>query len=1175
MGKGQVVPVDRLVDALWPDTPTRRALASLHPCLSHLRRVLEPGRPPRSASELLVSLPPGYAVRLPVEAVDAWRFEAAVREARNAPPAAAHRRLTEALGWWRGPAYQEWADQDWAVTEIARLRELRAVAGESAVATGLRAGLPAEVLPTAEELVHADPLREEGWRLLALAQWATGRQADALLTLRRAAAVIAEELGLDPGPRLAELEQAVLNGRFDVLRRDVPEQLDVSPAPAPVPVARAAVVPRPRAALETGRGAATTLAVPDARGPLDTLPGAAPHTPPPAGPDPARLVGRAEQTALLAAALEGARSGAGGTAVLLRGEAGIGKSALLEWTAGRAERAGFTVLRAVGSEAEREYAFSGLHQVLWPLLERTHDLPPHQREVLEHALGVRPGAPPGGLTVGAAALALLAAAARARPLLVLVDDLHWVDSSSVAVFAFLHRRVAALPVVIASASRPEDSTVEAWSMQPVEVGALSSAEAGELLELRHPGLAAVAAARLLADAGGNPLALVELPRQLRPGQLRGIDPLPDHLPLGQRLDRLFGDRLAGLTPAAERVLLLAALAGSGTAEGTASWLRAAAGEDAESVLETLEATGLARLDPVGRLAFRHPLVRRGVISRASGPRRREAHRLLAGCLAADDPRRLVHEAGAALLPDADLAARLQEAGHRLVRRGGDAEAALLLDRSAALTADPADRARRLTWAAVAAARGGQLRHTARLVEEIGRGPVPADIAPLFSYAVVYVDQSHRVEFGSSVELLPGPVEALTRPGAESFGGLAEQAYFKLLLAAVYTGDARAWQVLQDHRPHVSPLARLCHRAWSDPARTAHGVPGLLTALLDGLDRGQEAGAAWLLLWTAAAVDAADGPLRRRFAAQHGYATRGSVAKAEVYRAYLRGRWDEAPGCLHEAEAAEELGYHCNALLFRHYHAHFLAGRGDEAGLHAAEERIRPVATRAGMRFVTDQLDHLRALAALAHGRDEEAYHRLTSLMRPGELPPGLPWFHLPFLDLVEAAVRTGRRAEAAAHVAAGEAARIGEISAHHAFLLAAAAALAADDRQADARFAAAYAVPGARGWVFPYARLRLADGLRLRALGRPGAGEALREARRAFEELGAEPWARRCADQTGGGIPRQAGGPGAGEPFRRPPTGQELRVARPAATGLGTVGPAGRFAGQPSVVRGAAQPGAC
>ncbi|WP_395297529.1 BTAD domain-containing putative transcriptional regulator [Kitasatospora hibisci] len=171
MGRGQVVPVDRLVDVLWPDTPTRRALASLHPCLSHLRRVLEPGRPPRSASELLVSLPPGYAVRLPVQAVDAWRFEAAVLEARNAPPADAHRRLTEALGWWRGPAYQEWADQEWAVTEVARLGELRSVAGESAVASGLRAGLPAEVLPAAAELVHTDPLREEGWRLLALAQW--------------------------------------------------------------------------------------------------------------------------------------------------------------------------------------------------------------------------------------------------------------------------------------------------------------------------------------------------------------------------------------------------------------------------------------------------------------------------------------------------------------------------------------------------------------------------------------------------------------------------------------------------------------------------------------------------------------------------------------------------------------------------------------------------------------------------------------------------------------------------------------------------------------------------------------------------------------------------------------------------------------------------------------------
>ncbi|MFD0276386.1 AAA family ATPase [Kitasatospora sp. NPDC127111] len=883
------------------------------------------------------------------------------------------------------------------------------------------------------------------------------------------------------------------------------------------------------------------------------------------GPETTRLVGRGEQTALLAAALEGARTGAGGAAVLLRGEAGIGKTALLDWTADRAAEAGFTVLRAVGSEVEREYAFSGLHQVLWPLLERSHDLPPHQRDVLEHALGIRPGSPPGGFTVGASALALLASAARGGPLLLLVDDLHWVDSSSITVFAFLHRRIAALPVVIVSASRPEESAAEAWSMHPVEVGALSSAEAGTLLDLRHPGLAATTAARLLDEAGGNPLALVELPRQLGRGQLRGIVPLPDQLPLGSRLERLFADRLAGLTPTAERVLLLAALAGPCTVEGTASWLRAVAGDDAESVLETLEATGLAWLDSAGRLVFRHPLVRRAVISRASGPRQRAAHRQLAEGLAADDPRRLVHEASAALLADEDLAARLQDAGHRLVRRGGDAEAALLLDRSAALTADPADRARRLTWAAVAAARGGQLRHTARLVEEIARGPVPDDIAPLFSYAVVYVDQSHRVAFESSVELLPGTIDALARPGAETFGGLAEQAYFKLLLAAVYTGDPRAWQVLADHRPQVSPLARLCHRAWSDPARTAHGVPGLLTALLDGLDRGQEAGAAWLLLWTAAAVDAADGPLRRRFAGQHGYATRGSVAKAEVYRGYLRGRWDEAATCLHEAEAAEELGYHCNALLFRHYHAHFLAGRGDEAGLRAADARVRPVAARAGMRFVTDQLDHLHALAALAHGRDEEAYQGLVALMPPGELPAGLPWFHLPFLDLVEAAVRTGRRAEAAAHVAAGQAARMDEISGHHAFLLAAAAALAADGPDADALFDAAYAVPGARRWVFPFARLRLAHGLRLRAAGRREAEAVLHEARRAFEGLGAGPWAARCAARPGaaGAVP---GVPSADGARRRPLTGQEVRIARLAAAGLATAGIAERLGVDPGAV---------
>ncbi|MER6350234.1 BREX system ATP-binding domain-containing protein [Streptomyces sp. NPDC001532] len=866
--------------------------------------------------------------------------------------------------------------------------------------------------------------------------------------------------------------------------------------------------------------------------------------------DSKELVGRHRETAVLLRALDEASAPDGtgsGSAALLRGEAGIGKTALLDWTDRRARERGFTVLRAVGSEAEAELAFGALHQVLRPLMARSDALPARQRQALEAALGLHETpSPDGGFLVGAAALTLLAEAMRDRPLLVLLDDLQWVDSSSSEVFAFLYRRTTRLPLVVVSAGRPDGTAVDGWPTRPVEVAALGRGEAALLLRRTHPALGESAAERVLREAAGNPLALLELPLRLGPEQVSGVAPLPEQFALGPRLERLFADRLAALPAAAERVLLLVALGGGTAAWDVGRWLRGSGAGRVEDVLHPIEASGLARLDAVGRLVFRHPLVRSAVVARASGERQCAAHRELAAALPVDDPRRLVHEAAAGQGPDEELAARLERAGRRLSRRGGDAEAASLLDRAAALSADPLARARRLTWAAVMGARGGRLPYTAKLLDELKRGPVPSDVAPLFAYATVYVDQSHRIDFESSFTLLPGVLDALADTGAEAFGGLAEQAFFKLLLASVYTDDPRGWAALAAHRERMSPLARLCLRAWSDPARTAHGVGDELRATVRELDGQQEAGAAWLLLWTAASVDMADATMWRRFTEQHAYATQGTIAKAKGYQDYVEGRWEQADVCRREAAAADALGYHCNALMFRHHHAHFLAGRGDEAGLRAVEERIGPVARRARMTFVTDHLAHLRGLAALAHGRAEDAYARFAALTPPGVLPPGLPWFHLPFFDFVDAAARTGRYPQARAHVAAARAARMADISPHHAFLLAAASALAATDEDAEPRFRAAYAVPEAERWVFEAARLRLAHGAWLRRHQRPGARQVLGEAHRAFRSLRAAPWAAQAEEEL-----RAAGHAVAGPAGRRGLlTAQELRIAHLAADGL-------------------------
>ncbi|MEV1076967.1 BREX system ATP-binding domain-containing protein [Streptomyces sp. NPDC050211] len=858
------------------------------------------------------------------------------------------------------------------------------------------------------------------------------------------------------------------------------------------------------------------------------------------------LVGRRRETALLRHALDQASAGAG-SAVVLRGEAGIGKTALLDWTAVQARGHGFTVLRAVGSEAEADLAFGALHQVLRPLMEGSGALPTRQRQALESALGLQETATPGGgFLVGAATLTLLAETMQEHPLLILLDDLQWVDSSSNAVFAFLHRRMSGLPVAIVSAGRPDGAAADGWPTHPVDVGALAPEDAAQVLHGRHPALGDSAAERLLEEAAGNPLALLELPLQLSPDQLRGILPLPEQFPLGHRLERLFADRLASLPAEAGRVLLLVALGGGTAAWDVGNWLRDEDGDRVEDVLHHIESSGLAQPDSVGRLAFRHPLVRSAVVAGASGQRQRDAHRELAEALPAQAPRRLMHEAAATLLPDEGLAGRLEEAGRRLSLRGGDAEAASLLDRAAALSPDPLSRARRLTWAAVMGARGGRLPYTAKLLDELKRGPVPSDVAHLFAYATVYVDQSHRIDFESSFTLLPQILDTLTEPGTDSFEGLAEQAYFKLLLASAYTDDPRGWAALAKHRERVSPLARLCLRAWSDPARTAHGVGAELQTLAQDLSGEREAGAAWLLLWTASSVDMADAAMRRRFTEQHTYATQGTIAKAKGHQDYVEGHWEQADSCRREAGAAEALGYHCNALMFRHHYAHFLAGRGDEAGLLEIERLIEPVARRARMKLVTDRLAHLRGLVALGHSRHEEAYTRLAALTPPGVLPSGLPWFHLPFFDFVDAAMRTGRYTEARAHIAAARAARMEDISPHHAFLLAAASALAEPDDDAEELYRVALAVPDAERWVFESARLRLAHGGWLRRHRRAAARHVLGEAHRAFRALHAAPWAEQAEHElraAGHAVAASTGG-------RDLLTAQEFRIAHLAADGL-------------------------
>ncbi|MEW2564757.1 BTAD domain-containing putative transcriptional regulator [Streptomyces griseorubiginosus] len=317
--RGAVVSVDRMADQLWRGRPPARATVSLQTYVSNLRRLLEPERPPRAPATVLVSSPPGYALRLPEDAVDAWLFGARVERARRAPAAQVRESLTEALGWWQGPAFQEHGDEAWAVPEVARLGSLRAEARELAVAAGLFTGHVAEVTPAAEAMVRERPLREEGWRLLALAHWAADRRGDALTALRRARRTLRDELGCDLSPALAELQRAILTQRVEVLRAAVPER---GPAGA-----------------ERAWGARESTRVVSEPGGVSAE--LAPGTPQrPVGQD--LFVGRVDELRALGSAARAARQGGG--LVLVTGEAGAGKSALLGRFAGRLREEGWTVV---------------------------------------------------------------------------------------------------------------------------------------------------------------------------------------------------------------------------------------------------------------------------------------------------------------------------------------------------------------------------------------------------------------------------------------------------------------------------------------------------------------------------------------------------------------------------------------------------------------------------------------------------------------------------------------------------------------------------------------------------------------------------------------------------------------------------------------------------------------
>jgi DNA-binding CsgD family transcriptional regulator len=541
-----------------------------------------------------------------------------------------------------------------------------------------------------------------------------------------------------------------------------------------------------------------------------------------AGAQTERLLGRQRQQAVFERLLEAAREGHGGVLVV-HGDPGVGKTALLEYALETAND--FRVVRTSGAEGELELDYAALQQLCSPLLALIERLPDPQRDALDVAFGLSAGQAPSPFLVGLAVLGLLSEAAEQQPLLCMIDDAQWLDDASGAALAFVARRLLAERIALTFATRDVGSRLLRFPQ--LRVDPLGRRDARALLESILPArLDESVLERIVAETGGNPLALLELPRGLTPGQLAGGFDLPAALPLSAGIEESFRRRLARLPRDARRLLLLAAAEPVG--DPALLWRAAHQLGIPETTTAAVESEGLLRLD--GEVAFRHPLVRSAVYGAAEPSERRVVHRALADATdpQIDPDRRAWHRAQAASVPDEGVAAELEQSAARAQARGGFAAAAAFLERSVALTIDPTRRANRALRAAEAKRTTGALDSALGLAAVAERGPLDdlqrAQLDVLLG----------RIAFAGNRGNDASPLMLKAASRLERVDErLALETYLDALIAALFAGrlavDANAYV--------VATAARAAPRSGEPPRASELLLDGLALLITDGYASG--------------------------------------------------------------------------------------------------------------------------------------------------------------------------------------------------------------------------------------------------------------------------------------------------------------------------------------------------
>jgi DNA-binding CsgD family transcriptional regulator len=863
------------------------------------------------------------------------------------------------------------------------------------------------------------------------------------------------------------------------------------------------------------------------------------------------IVSRTAELARLDDVLAAVRRGQG-SALVVHGDAGIGKTTLLD---ALVERAGgeAVVLRACGAETEVELAFSALADLLHPLVGDFAELPPLQAAALTGALALGPPVPGDRLAVCVATLGVLRAAAERGSVLVVLDDVQWIDASSRECVEYVARRAGAGLAVVMATRDPAyaSSTVR---LPELALTPLDAAGAAELLGQRAPGLAPSVAAAIAEAAAGNPLALVELPATLTADQRAGVAALELPLAPAGRLQQAFAGRFDSLEPPARRALVVAAV----YADGDLAVIAAACRREGTDVarLADAEACGLVRLS-ADQLSFAHPLVRGTVCQCASAAERRAAHAAIAA--AVGDDRRVWHLAAAAIGPNESVATELEQLGHRAAARRAYASASLAFERAAQLTARPEARSRRLLAGGDAASAAGAADRGLALLEKA------ADAAPAAGQR-------------AAAEHLRGRLLVWRGRPTEAIRLLVEQARLTELrdpaLAAAMLADAANGATTTNQYHDAERFARRAVELLgedSDPAtrapvltvlgwvltlrgRAAEARPVLDEAMrlaepLDGLGRDWP----WLQLILRARVthgefeqaqaETAVLCTRAREAGALAMLSGAQLVAADV--AFRLGEWDAADDLTLEAiRLATETGQPLMEGYALSTRARLAAARGHDEESRACALAALEIAesghVATGLRFVHGALGFLH----LGLDRVDEAVAELELVERlakgsgHGE-PTLVPWA----ADLVEAYARQGRGDDASRVLAmlTRQAASTGGAVAGAA--AARCRGVLADDF--DQPFAEALALDDRRPMPFERARTLLSYGRRLhRARRRAEARERLREALSGFEQLRATAWERQAQAEL-----RAAGARRRRATDDRALTAQEWRVA--AAVGRG------------------------